>query len=460
MPEPSTDLLPIIDAADADASARIAEIRRLLSPRGDVVSERGRQLTLDVFGAALTPRQVVGRICEDVRQRGTAAVLEYTRKLDGAEMTADQLRVPAERLARAHAAAEADYLTAVRGIRGRIERFQKAILHQPTTVAGAGHRLRQVYRPLRRVGVCVPGGAAAYPSTLLMAVVPAQAAGVGAIAVMAPPTPFGADNDDLLAACHELGVDEVYRMGGSQGVAALAYGTADVPAVDKVVGPGNLFVALAKQTCGDTVGIDMMAGPSEVVVLADATARPDWVAADLIAQAEHDPGSSILVCWDGFDAAAVQRCLTEQVATLSRGAAAVASLRRYGAVVVAADEEQGCRLANELATEHLHIQTRDPEATLARIDHAGAVFLGPHTPVAVGDYVAGPSHTLPTGGSARFAHGLCANDFRRSMSVIEYDRDMLAAVAPDLRLVADKEGLTAHRASVDVRLPAAPQPHR
>lgn len=441
-----------IDGASADAADRVRALREKLGPRGDVVSPKGRRLTEQVFGAPLTPRQVVGRICGDIAERGMPAVLDYSRKLDNANLTPETARVSEESLHRAHAEAAPGYLQAIRRIRKNILSFQSGILHQDAVMPMGDHELRLVYRPLRRIGVCIPGGAAAYPSTLLMTALPAMAAGVGEIAVVAPPTRFGADNPDLLAACAEIGVEEVYRIGGAQGVATLAYGVEGIEPVDKIVGPGNLFVALAKQQVSSFVGIDMLAGPSEVVVLADATANPHYVAADLISQAEHAPGASILVTWSPDLADRVVESLAAQLRLLDRCDLARESLEEFGAVITVADEQAACRLSDEIAPEHLQIETADPDSTFKRIHNAGAVFLGHHTPVAVGDYVAGPSHTLPTGGTARFASGLSANDFRKRMSVIRYTREKLRSVADDLRVIAAKEGLTAHSHSVDLRL--------
>ena len=331
--------------------------------------------------------------------------------------------------------------------------FQKAILHQDVEVVrDNGTRLRQRYLPLNRIGVCVPGGAAAYPSTVLMTVVPALAAGVQQVAVVAPPTDFGANNPDVLATCHELGVTEVYRVGGSHAVAALAYGVEGIPAVDKIVGPGNLFVALAKKYVYGDVDIDSIAGPSEVVVIADKTTRPDFAAADLLAQAEHAPGASILVSWDAATIDDTARELTRQVAHLARSELAVQSLESFGALILARDDNQACQITDLLAPEHLHIATDDAETLLGKIKNAGATFLGNFSPVALGDYVAGPSHVLPTGGTARWASGLSANDFLRSSSVIHFTEQALNDVGGDVQRMADKEGLTAHRASVDIRL--------
>jgi histidinol dehydrogenase len=286
---------------------------------------------------------------------------------------------------------------------------------------------------------------------LLMTVVPAQAAGVDQIAVMAPPTHFGADNRDVQAACFELGVHELYRMGGAQGVAALAYGVEGISPVDKIVGPGNLFVALAKQLVSDRVGIDMLAGPTEVVILADDSADVDLVAADLISQAEHAPGASILITWSSEWASRMNDALSRQLARVARSELARESLEDYGAMVLVSDEKEGCAFSDEFAPEHLSIQTVDADATLARIQHAGAIFVGRWSPVAVGDYIAGPSHTLPTSGTARFASGLSANDFLKRSSIIRYTKEKLAEVADSVRMLASKEGLTAHSHSVDIR---------
>jgi histidinol dehydrogenase len=443
-----------IDTRRDDFRAALAGLRERLSPRGNVVSEAGKRKTIEVFGEALSPVQVVERICGDVRERGLAAVLDYASRIDRAELTANTLRVPDDELRTAHAAASADFLASVRRIRQNVLDFQTAILHRDVRLERPhGGYLRQRYLPLRRVGICVPGGAAAYPSTVLMTAVPAQAAGVGEIAVVAPPTKFGAFNRELLATCHELGIREVYRLGGAQAIAALAYGVEGVPAVDKIVGPGNLFVALAKKHVYGEVDIDSIAGPSEVVVIADETTRPDYTAADLIAQAEHAPGASVLITWSPSVLEATAAELASQLATLERGDLARQCLEEFGALVLCRDAGEACALADEIAPEHLHLATDDAELLLAKIPHAGAAFLGNFSPVAVGDYVAGPSHVLPTGGTARWASGLCANDFLRRTSVIHCTSAGLAALARDVRTLADAEGLTAHRASVDIRLP-------
>jgi histidinol dehydrogenase len=442
-----------INTADPQARDEIAALRARLATDGDVVSEAGRKKTVEVFGEPLTPMQVVERICRDVRKRGLEAVLEYTAKLDGKQLSAADLRVSPDELAAAHKAADPGLLDAVRNIRERVRRFQTAILHKDVTInTEHGGYLTQRYVPLRRVGVCVPGGAAAYPSTVLMTVVPAQAAGVAEIAVVAPPTPFGSYNNDLLATCHELGVREVYRVGGAQAVAAMAYGIDGLERVDKIVGPGNLFVALAKKYVFGDAGIDSIAGPSEVIVVADGTTRADFTAADLIAQAEHAPGSAILITWEAGVVPAVLDQLEKQLPTLARGEAARQSLEAFGALIQVRNKAEAVELVNELATEHLHLACGAAEGLLRKIRNAGAIFLGPYSPVPVGDYAAGPSHVLPTGATARFASGLSSNDFVRAGSVIHVTEPGLEAIADDILTIANKEGLTGHAQTVALRL--------
>jgi histidinol dehydrogenase len=435
------------------AAAGLAALCEQLSGAGNVVSSRGRALTEKVFGEPLPPRRVVERICEDVRQRGAAALFHYTEQFDRARLDQDTLRITTSEMALAHAAADPAFLDTVRRVRQNLLAFQSGIVHRSASLNVAGkHELKLRYRPMRRVGILIPGGAAAYPSTLLMTVCPAQAAGVKEIAVVMPPTPTGAYNLDLLAVCHELGVSEVYRVGGAQAVAALAYGVEGLPAVDMIVGPGNLFVALAKRHVYGQVAIDCIAGPSEVVVVADDSAPPATVAAELIAQAEHAPGAGVLVTAHPPLADAVETELARQLAGLDRGDLAREALEQFGALVLARSDDEVVAVVNRLAPEHVQITARNAEALADRIDNAGAIFVGPWTPVAAGDYAAGPSHVLPTGGTARFASGLSANDFLRRSSILTFSRDGLAALAGDIRLLAHKEGLTGHAASIDIRL--------
>src|SRR5262245_28865074 len=345
-----------IVCGSAGAERQLAELRAQLGAGGHVVSARGRELTRKVFGEPLPPQRVVERVCEDVRRRGADALFHYTEQFDRVRLSPDTLRVGAAEMARAHAAAEPAFLEAVRRVRQNVLAFQSGLLHRSATLNVSGrYELRLRYRPMRRVGVHVPGGAAAYPSTLLMTIGPAQAAGVPEIVVVMPPTPNGAVNKDLLAVCHELGIEEVYRVGGAQAIAALAYGVDGLPAVDMIVGPGNLFVALAKRHVFGQVAIDCIAGPSEVVVLADETASPPLVAAELIAQAEHSPGASILVTWHEPLLDAATKELESQLASLSRGELARDSLTQFGALALARTEDEAIDLVNQLAPEHLHI---------------------------------------------------------------------------------------------------------
>lgn len=442
-----------IDTRHDNVQDALAVLRDKLSPQGNIVSEAGRQRTIAVFGEPLTPQQVVERICSEVQCDGLPAVLKYNRLLDGAELTGESLCVSIEELEEAHASADPEFLATVRRIRDNIMEFQTAILHEETGIERpSGVKLTQRYTPMQRAGLCIPGGAAAYPSTVLMTAVPALAAGVAEIAVMAPPTDFGSNNPDLLATCHEIGVKEIYRMGGAHGVAAFAYGLENLPPVDIIVGPGNLFVALAKKLVYGQVAIDSIAGPSEVVVIADNTTRADYTAADLLAQAEHAPGASILVTWSEEVLEKTMAELERQVATLSREDLTRQSLENFGALILVKDQDEAVEITNLICPEHLHIAVEEPHELQQRLVTAGATFLGNYTPVALGDYVAGPSHTLPTAGTARWASGLCSNDFLRSSSVLEFTRSAMLEVAGDVQRMADKEGLTAHRASVDIRV--------
>jgi histidinol dehydrogenase len=439
--------------ADPHAREQLATLRNQLSAQGNVVSSRGRELTRKVFGEELPPIRVVERICTDVRGRGIDAVLHYTEQFDRVQLAPEGVRVSAAELTEAWGNADAAFLETIRRVRQNVLSFQLGLLHGDAVLTVPGsHELRLRYRPMRRVGIMIPGGAAAYPSTLLMTVCPAQAAGVRELAVCMPPTPNGAYNRDLLAVCHELGITEVYRVGGAQAVAALAYGAGSIRPVDIIVGPGNVFVALAKRHVFGQVAIDCIAGPSEIVVLADDSANPEYVAADLLAQAEHSPGASVLITWHAPLIDAVAEALTRQAAQLSRGELAIESLESFGALVLARDEDEAVACTNDLAPEHLHIATRNAAALSERTLNAGAIFLGDYAPVALGDYIAGPSHVLPTGATARFASGLSANDFLKRSSVLNYTRSGLEKVADDVCALAEKEGLTAHAASVTVRL--------
>lgn len=447
-----------IDSRRDNIAEKMEILRKRLSLRGDIVSASGREKTVELFGEALTPLEVVEKICGEVEHRGLAALLDYCKRIDRADLTRDGIRVPEEDLRAAHEKAEPEFLESVRRVRENIRSFQGAILHKDVRVERPGGYLMERYRPLRRIGICVPGGAAAYPSSVLMTAVPAQVAGVREIAMMVPPTAFGAYNVDLLATCFELGISEVYRMGGAQGVAAFAYGVEGIERVDKIVGPGNLFVALAKKRVYGEVDIDSIAGPSEVVVIVDSSTRADFTAYDMLAQAEHAPGASVLIAWEEGVLEKMLQSVEEKLKTVERAELARESLENFGAIILAKDAEETCELTNRIAPEHLHIATRNAEQLADKISCAGAIFIGNHTPVALGDYAAGPSHVLPTSGTARFASGLTCNDFLRANSILHFDPEGLARLAPEVEVLASKEGLTAHRESVRIRLQGECEP--
>jgi histidinol dehydrogenase len=441
-----------IDLTTSNAAAQIVKLRDQFRIDAEVVSPASKKLTQAVFGEALSPAQAVSRICHDVQAKGLSAVLNYTELLDKVKLKPDMVRVKPDELAAAHAKASPEFLETVRQVQYNVMQFQSGLMHRDAEMRVSGmHELHVRYSPLDRVGVYCPGGAAAYPSTLLMTVCPAQAAGVEQILVCMPPKDTGAYNPHMLALCHELGVSEVYRLGGAQAIAAMAYGVDGLKPVDMVVGPGNQYVVQAKRHVFGQVAIDCLAGPSEIVVVADDSAHPDWVALDLIAQAEHAPGVAILVTWYEPLVDEVHEALQKRLAKLSRADLARDCLERYGALVLAPDKRAAIDCVNALAPEHLHVQTRDPEALADDVRHAGAIFLGPFTPVAVGDYAAGPSHVLPTGGTARWASGLNANDFRKRTSIMRFSRKGLQQIAPDVVHLANVEGLTGHAASVELR---------
>jgi len=403
-------------------------------------------------GADSEESRTVARVLGEVAEQGDDAVVKYTREFDRVELRPNEFRVAAEELARAHASIDRELLATLRRAIANVKAYQQRIFIGDRSELTQGTGIR--YTPIRRAGVCVPGAAAPLPSTVIMTVVPAQVAGVREIAVVSPPRFQESIHPVILAVCHELGIDEVYRLGGVQAVGALAYGTQTIRKVDKIVGPGNKWVQAAKRNvAGDYVAIDSIAGPSEVLIVANDQANPAWVAADMLSQAEHGIDSSAVVLTDSQRVAeGILDELSRQLATLPRAAEAMESLRRFSRVIVVGDLDEAIRLADEFASEHLEIQcgTRSCEVA-GRITNAGAIFIGPHTPVAVGDYWAGPSHTLPTGSRAKFSSALTSNDFVKSISLIEYTADQLAAAADDILRLAEIEGLTAHARSVTIR---------
>ena len=395
----------------------------------------------------------VAAILADLRARGDAAVIAATARFDRLTLTPDTLRIGAEEIARAVAAIPAPLAAALDFAAGRIEAFHRAQLPADlATTDAAGLTLGMRWTPLDAVGLYVPGGKAAYPSSVLMNAIPARIAGVGRVA-MCVPTPDGVTNPLILAAAHRAGVHEIYRIGGAQAVGALAYGTASIAAVDRIVGPGNAYVAEAKRQVFGRVGIDSIAGPSEVVILADATNRPELVAMDLLAQAEHDEAAqSILLTDDAGFADAVAAAVAVALPSLPRRAIAGASWETHGAIILVRDWTEATGLVNRLAPEHLELLLADPDPVFAQVRHAGAIFLGPWCPEAVGDYVAGPNHVLPTGRTARFSSGLSVYDFLKRTTWVRADRAALAAVGPAAVALAEAEGLDAHASSIALRL--------
>ncbi len=395
----------------------------------------------------------VRRILEDVRLQGDEAVIAYTREFDGFELTAATMAVTADEIEAAKAASDDDVIGALELAAGRIADFHKRQIPDSLDYTDdAGLRLGYRWTPLAAVGLYVPGGRAAYPSSVLMNAVPARIAGVERLAMVVP-APEGEINPLVLAAAAIAGIDEIYRIGGAQAIGALAFGTASIPAVDKIVGPGNVYVAAAKRQVFGTVGIDMIAGPSEILVLADGLNDPAWIAADLLSQAEHDESAqAILITDDGEFADRVTEALVKHLVALPRAETAGASWRDFGAVIIVPSLSDALPLIDRLAPEHLEIATEDPETLADGVKNAGAIFLGRFAPEAIGDYVAGPNHVLPTARSARFSSGLGVLDFLKRTSIIGCDAEALARVGPAAMALARAEGLDAHALSVAIRL--------
>jgi histidinol dehydrogenase len=405
-----------------------------------------REVSADIETAARA-------IVDDVAMRGDLALIEATRKFDRLELDAGGLRVTAVEIDAAVKACDAATLEALKFARDRIEVFHRRQLPKDDRFTDAlGVELGWRWSAIDAVGLYVPGGTAAYPSSVLMNAVPAKVAGVARV-VMVVPSPDGKLNPLVLAAAQLGGVSEIYRVGGAQAVAALAYGTATIAPVAKIVGPGNAYVAAAKRLVFGKVGIDMIAGPSEVLVIADRTGNAGWIAADLLAQAEHDVNAQSILITDSAELAnEVERAVESQLSTLPRAKIARASWDEFGAIIQVKSLDEAVALANAIAAEHLEIMTSDPEALAARIHNAGAIFIGPHTPEAIGDYVGGSNHVLPTARSARFSSGLGVLDFMKRTSILKCGPDQLRALGPAAMTLGQAEGLDAHARSVGLRL--------
>jgi histidinol dehydrogenase len=402
--------------------------------------------TAQLFGPGITPPLAVAQILESVRQEGDAALLHWSKLLDRAEL--EQLRVPVEKLKAAFDGLDPDLADAMKAATDRIRRFHEFQPLPNWETTSLGGRLGQRATPIERVGVYVPGGTAPLPSSLLMSVIPAQVAGVQTIIVCTPPKPHAT----ILAAAYLCGVDHVYQIGGAQAIAAMAYGTQSVPKVDKIVGAGNLFVTLAKQQVYGMVGLDGLAGPTETVVVADSSAKPDWVAADLLAQAEHDVlASAILLTPDRKLAEAVQAAVARQMESLSRAETIAVSLAHRGGIVITPDIETACAAASKYAAEHTCLAVENPQALMNLIPNAGGLFLGEHSFEVLGDYIAGPSHVMPTSGTARFASPLNVFDFIKITSIVALDDQTGRELSRLAGSIARAEQLTAHAAAADLR---------
>lgn len=428
-----------LDTRESDFETRFAE---LVAAKREVEANVG---------------DVVAAILKDVRQNGDAAVIAYTEKFDRLSLTPETLRVRAEEVDAAVAACAPETLDALRLAADRIVDYHRRQIPEDLSYTDAtGMKLGFRWTSVGAAGLYVPGGLAAYPSSVLMNAIPARVAGVPRL-VMVVPSPDGTLNPLVLAAAQVAGVDEIYRIGGAQAVAALAFGTETIPPVDKIVGPGNAYVAEAKRQVFGIVGIDMIAGPSEILVVADRSNDPAWIAADLLSQAEHDSNAqSILITDDAGFAEDVCAAVTSHLATLPRAAIAGKSWENFGGIVVTRDLSEAVALVDRIAPEHLELAIEDAEELAGKIRNAGAIFIGRFTPEAVGDYVAGPNHVLPTSGSARFSSGLGVLDFLKRSSLIAGTPDSLAAVGPAAMTLAEAEGLDAHALSVSIRLNRGP----
>jgi histidinol dehydrogenase len=452
--EPAAAHTALIDPTTAAAPLTITCLRE-----GEAAAARLEAIA-DRTGGSLRSEAAarVEAILEQVRREGDAALLALSERFDG--VRPDPLRIPEERLRQAWNGCGPELRQALELAHGRILSFHERQRPADLAVTGPhGERLGRRWRPVERAGLYVPGGRASYPSTVLMNAVPARVAGVERLVMVTPPGPDGEPNPTVLAAAHLAGVREVYRVGGAQAIGALAYGTESIPRVDVISGPGNLYVTLAKKAVYGRVAIDSLAGPSEVLVIADHSAHPQLVAADLLAQAEHDPlAAAILLTTSEALAAAVPVALEQQLAGHPRAAITRRAIEDWGLIVVCDSLASAAGLSDRFAPEHLELLVENPEPLAERIRHAGAIFLGPHSPEAVGDYLAGPNHTLPTAGTARFAGALSVETFLRHTSLIAFNRAALEATGPAVVTLAESEGLHSHAESVRRRLSPSVSP--
>lgn len=445
--------MKILRSQDGNITQEIEKLKQGMSIFADMVTEGMEAKTKEVFGEPLSPMESVKRIVNDVKEKGDDALKFYSDKFEGINLSVGNLRVKDAEIEDAYKKVSPDFLSAIKNARENIRVFQEYIrIRAPDPFYSNGTSITVNYNPIENVGVYVPGGSASYPSTVLMNTIPARVAGVKRIVVVSPPGKDGKISPERLVACRESNVDEIYMIGGAHAIAALAFGTKTIPKVDKIVGPGNLFVTLAKREAFGHVGIDILAGPSEVLIITDDTANHAYVASDLLSQAEHAPGVSILVTCSEELVNGVLQEVSKQLKALPRNNLIKESLDKFGFIILTRDLNEAVDISNTIAPEHLQVIVKDEDEVLSKIKHAGAIFAGPFTPVAVGDYIAGPSHVLPTGGTARFFSGLSVNDFLKRTSVITYSEDVLRSSAKDIITIAEAEGLEAHAQSVRIRV--------
>ena len=422
---------------------------------GREIAKLKQQLSL-LDGLAANQRTTVLKIIDDVRRLGDKAIVKYTKCFDKASLSPGEFRVKDKEIEDSYKKISLPFVKSIQRAISNIRAYQEHIkIRNVSPLKANGIVLDTLYSPIESVGVYVPGGAASYPSTVLMNTVPAKVAGVDKVIMTTPPAKDGTIPPERLVAAREAGVNEIYKVGGAQAVAALAFGTETIPKVDKVVGPGNIFVTLAKKEIFGYAGIDMLAGPSEVLIIADDRANPSFVASDLLSQAEHAPGISILVTFSESLVKQVKTELKQQISKLKRHEDTRKCLDKFGVIILTKNIDECVEIANALAPEHLQIMTQNPRTVLSGIKHAGAIFLGAYTPVALGDYIAGPSHVLPTSGTARFSSGLSVNDFLKRSSVITYSKSALKEAYKDVAEISEAEGLDAHTQSVQIRLKGA-----
>ncbi|MGR3218240.1 MAG: histidinol dehydrogenase [Candidatus Anammoxibacter sp.] len=427
--------MKIINSCQCDIINEIKRFKSIIGPTDDEVN---------------TVKQIIA----DVIKKGDEALSYYLNKFDGVSILPENFRIKPLEIESAYSSLSPKLISALRNAKSNIEAFQNHIKIDNPAPFGidATSSINTEYKPIACVGVYIPGGSASYPSSVLMNAIPARIAGVKRIVMVSPPGKDGNIPPERLVAANESGVDEIYKIGGAQAIAALAFGTETIPTVDKIVGPGNIFVAIAKKEVFGHVGIDMIAGPSEVLIIADNNANPRFVAYDMVSQAEHDPGVAILVTSSSGLIESVQLEIKGIIEKSKRSTAIKNSLDRFGLIIKTRNNEEIVLVANEFAPEHLQIMIKQPEDILPGIKNAGAIFVGGYTPVALGDYIAGPSHVLPTGGTARFSSGLSVNDFLKRSTTISFSENTFKKVAADTMEIAKSEGLYAHADSIKTRI--------